>query len=259
MDKGFYSSDQISAEAKLKKYEEAIKKLSQGDPLQKTLKHMMIPWKLEASLWMKNPECLKKSLQITINMVHRNEQINIAAVCAGHQIIMCDNEMVNLNNQDYYLLVPMQGIETPFGVYERNGFGKDFQTIVENKWGKKLDKFPCKYVAQVYRRPLLANNVLQFWEELEQKGLFDFWDPKGGPVKWCRDHPNPHLPILRVFEIDRDLRSVIDYRKVPGFPPFLTGIGIRAKATPVLTDEEFEQQCNSLLDIFKKPKYKLQY
>lgn len=243
-------AEQKLAESILKEYEKRGTNIPQNDRRRKTIEHIMILMKLDARRWRKNPKC--RCRQITINNVHRNEQINIAALCAGHQVIMCDNEMTNVSN-DYYLLIPMQGIDTPFGEYKRNDFGEYFQDQAERKWGKKFEKFPRTYVAQVQRRPLLANNILRFWEELMDKGLFDLWDPKDGPVKWCQDHTNPHLPILRVFEIERDLASYIDFYK-PGNQPYLVEKEIRTKATPVLTDEEFEKQCNSLLEIFKKHK-----
>lgn len=236
-----------NADAMLTLYEKLISALPQGDPLQKSIKHIMVPWKLKARRWAKK----SRPRPIEIGMVHRNEQINIAAICAGHQILMCDNEMVD--KKEYYLLVPMKGIETLFGIYKRNDFGEQFQKIINREWGNDLEKFPCKYVAQVRRRPLLAKNIQEFWEELEREGLFDFWDPKGGPVKWCEDHLNPHLPILRVFEIDRDLRSFVDYYKTVTNPPFLIKSGIKALAIPVLTEEEFNQQFQRLWNIFQNP------
>lgn len=243
----FNISEESEADNKLKRYEELINKLPQGDPVQKFIKHMMIPWKLKARRWAKKSQ----PIPIEINEVHRNEQINIAAICAGHQITMCDNEMYNTyNTKEYYLLVPMKGIETPFGIYKRNDFGEGFQERSNNEWGKEFERFPCKYVVKVIRRPLVAINVQEFWEELVTEGLFDFWDPKGGPVKWCQDHPKPHIPILRAFEINKDLRPLIEYKKARGWPPYLTQTGIEALATPILTNEEFDPELQRLLVIF---------
>lgn len=244
------------ADSILSGLERIIKELPTNNATRNYLELLMIPWKLKARRWVNK----SKPRQIEINQVHRNEQINIVAVCAGHQILMCDNQMSE--KTEYYLLLPMKGIVTPLGkdknrVYERNERGAEFQKIITDEWGEELLHFPCRYVAQVQRRPLLAKSIQEFWEELENEGFFEFWDPKGGPVQWCKDHLYSHLPIMRVFEINRDLRGLVEYSDTFGKPPFLRETGIEALAIPVLTDEEFNQQFVRLWQIVQKPKYRL--
>lgn len=257
----FDTSEELKAEIELKKLEELIAILPQDIPLRKDFECQLIIWKVKAKRWRKKSE----KRVIKINGVHRNEQINIVALCAGHQIIMCDNEMKD--NNEYYLLIPMQGRTTPLGpnkdrIYLRNKFGLNFEEIIYNEWGKNLTKFPCRYVARVCPHPFLpvpTQYSLAFWEEIEREGFFDFWDPEGGPVLWHKDHhlTYPHVKILRVFEIDEDLRPLIEFSDGIGKRPYLSKEGIDALAVPVLTDEEFNPEYQRLLKIFQEPRYHL--
>ena len=250
MKENFNISEESKAEKQLKILEEEINKLPESSPGRKSLEILVIPLKIRARRWLKR----SKLKDIKINHIHRNEQINIVALCAGHQILMCDYEMNKPN--EYYLLDPMKGTETWYGEYTRNKLGKLFEVIIHNEWGKELEEFPRKFVAQVDCRLLVETKIQKFWEELVREELFEFWDPEGGPGKWCEDHPHPRIPILRVFEIDGDLHRSIHYH--PTKPPDLSQKGIQAKATPVLTNGEFALQLQRLWNICKKPEYKIQ-
>lgn len=261
MNENFNVSEESKAENKLQFYEEIIN-LLKDNPLRKDYELEMIPWKVKARRWIKK----SKPKPIKINDVHRNEQINIVALCAGHQIIMCDKEM---KENECYLLYPMKGIITPMGpkkdrIYTRNDYGKQFQKSInsDDMWGKTLETFPCRFVAQVYRRPpfhLWIEHSLEFWKQIEREGFFDFWDPEGGPLRWHQDHrlTHPHMPILRVFEIDRDLRDSTNQTDVIGKPLSFSEKGIVVNAVPVLTDEEFDIKYQRLLKIFAESRYHL--
>jgi hypothetical protein len=257
------NGEQASADARLQIYEKLIGQLPYRSSEQKFVQQMAILFKLKARPWLKESE--RRTITIKINEVHRNEQINIVAICAGHQILMCDREMHP--TREYYLLVPMKGITTPLGpdknrVYKRNYYGNEFQMLINSAglWGDKLESFPCRYVAQVFRRlvlPLEPEYSLKFWKEIEREGFFDFWDPQGGPIQWHKDHRLAHveLPILRVFELDQDLRPLVKYSDGFGHLPFLSEKGIEASAVPVLTDEEFNVESQRLLRITARYHY----
>jgi hypothetical protein len=262
MNEDFDTSEELKAEEELKRLEALINLLPQGHPSRKILEYEMIPWKVKARVWIKK----SKPRPIKINDVHRNEQINVVALCAGHQIMMCDKEM---KENECYLLVPMKGIITPMGPnrdrkYVRNEYGKQFQKRInsDDMWGETLETFPRIFVAQVYRRPLFSlwiKHSLEFWKQIETEGFFGFWDPEGGPVLWHQDHgfSHPYIPILRVFEIDRDLRDSINQTDVIGKPLLFSEKGIVVNGVPVLTDEEFDLKRQRLLKIFGDPRFHL--
>jgi hypothetical protein len=98
---------------------------------------------------------------------------------------------------------------------------------------------------------------LTFWQEIEREGFFDFWDPERGPMLWHKDHKlqYPHVKILRVFEIDQNLRSLIKPSASPGGRPYLIQHRIEAQAIPILSDEDFEAEYQRLLKILQRYHY----
>lgn len=245
-------------EEELKKLEASINTLLRSDPKRKEVEHQMIPLKLKARRWLNK----SKARHVEINEVHRNEQINIVAISAGHQILMCDDSM---KTNEYYLLVPMQGRKTLAGptknrIYKRNQFGLKFEEILYHEWSYDLAAFPCKYVAQTCHVPVLSVDIrysLTFWQEIEREGFFDFWNPKGGPMLWHEDHKlqYPHIKVLRVFEIDQDLRNQIKYSDGKGRIPYLDKKIIEALAVPILSDEDFELEYQRFLNILQRYHY----
>ncbi len=207
-------------------------------------------------------------IPIFVNQVHRNEQINIVALCAGHQIIVCENE---LNLGAYCLLLPMKGIKSPVKtetgtidrVYGRNNDGKNFQQLITNKWGNELDSFPCKYIAVVEKRLRLTSmieNIRKFWQEIQQEGLFDFWDIESGPVQWAKDRGcQVYVSILRVYEVDEDLRYKVEYMQGWGRPPYFNDSPIEVRAVPVLHEDEFTEKVQKVKKIYNNPKYKINW
>jgi hypothetical protein len=247
------------AEEELKRLEASINTLPPSDPARKEKEHQMIPLKLKARRWLNK----SKPRRIEINKVHRNEQINIVAISAGHQILMCDDEMND--EKEYYLLIPMKGKITPLGpnkdrIYERNQSGLKFEKIIYREWGEDLKNFPLRFVAQicdVHFPTVDTRYSLTFWQEIEREGFFDFWDPERGPMLWHKDHKlqYPHVKILRVFEIDQNLRSLIKPSASPGGRPYLIQHRIEAQAIPILSDEDFEAEYQRLLKILQRYHY----
>ncbi len=73
--------------------------------------------------------------EITVSDPHRNEQVNIAALCKGLQTILCSS----LSSSKYYALAPQKGDSYRF---ELSSEGEGYQYQIRRKYGSKLERFP---------------------------------------------------------------------------------------------------------------------
>jgi len=86
-----------------------------------------------------------------------------------------------------------------------------------SKIGKKLcqENFsvPYKYIAFPVRHYNIKNELL-FWKSICSGGLFDIWDPEGGPFKRffdpkiCKSDPSKYMILLlRIWEIEEQFMN----------------------------------------------------
>lgn len=182
-----------------------------------------------------NHEQALEEHEIFVSDVHRNEQVNITALCEGLQTILCSN----LTPRTYYALWPMVGDSVRFKL---NPDGEKYQWQGRNKYGERLDKFPRNYVASVYASARQFLNTVKLWEEMKAAGLFKYWDPEKGPFLFQNEAVTPEIQMLRVYKVDCDLNRHIKPNAGYRNAPLWTGGSVRCHGIPVLTDQQMEEQ-----------------
>jgi len=184
-------------------------------------------------------------INITVSDVRRNEQVNIVALSEGKQTILCSN----LTHCKFYALWPMVGDSTRFTLSKE---GEEYQTRNRRSWDPRLDTFPRKYIATVYAYSKVRNNTIKYWEDLKNSGLFIYWDPEKGPYKFYLTAKSSEIQMLRVYEVDEDLRPYIKPNAGYKNAPLWTGERFVCMAKPILSDKEMREQKGIFDNILKK-------
>jgi hypothetical protein len=181
--------------------------------------------------------------ELIVSDVHRNEQVNVAALCEGKQTILCQNL-----SRKVYALVPMVGTSASYKPSEE---GIYYQNKICGQYDSRLDSFPRIYVAKVYAEFVLYKNSVEFWQDMKGSGLFKYWDPTDGPFAFIESSRTKKVQMLRVFKADRDLSQFFipnkGYRNAPVWnkPP------VKVKCIPILSEKEMETQLDFLNLILK--------
>ncbi|MBI2850134.1 MAG: hypothetical protein HYX80_03720 [Chloroflexi bacterium] len=188
--------------------------------------------------------------EITVSDVHRNEQVNIVALCRGLQTILC----CALDFEKYYALVPQKGDSDK---YKLSLDGEAYQKQIRREYGSELERFPRIYVSRVYASVTLTNNTVKFWEDVKNADLFKYWDPEHGPYKWEK-RARPRVQMLRVFKVNCNLAPHIAQNDaVVKHPLFWIGDPVHCQVTPVLTDGEMNEHLekfNEVLKTYRNPR-----
>lgn len=199
------------------------------------------------------PKPVAESIKITVNNVHRNEQVNIVALSKGSQTILCIN-LNKFSHREYYAMWPAVGDTIQFELSEE---GETFQMQIRSEFrGKnhptRLDGFPITFAAKVYAYSKLPQNTIEFWEEMRNEGLFKYWNPEKGPYTFLKKAKKPEVAMLRVYKVDCDLKPHIlpnaGYRNEPKWKGGVMG----CQGRPVLTDLQMEAQLNKFNEILIK-------
>jgi hypothetical protein len=117
--------------------------------------------------------------------------------------------------------------------------------------GKEIDAknfdMPLKYIAALYSQYFIENKM-ELWEKICFNGLFDIWDPKGGPYKRFAQAaiskiPEFRIQLLRIYEIDHEFNFNNGELKHAGdiFDQLIPPIPEVNIIRPVITEEKFRE------------------
>ena len=98
----------------------------------------------------------------------------------------------------------------------------------------------------------MRNNTIKYWEDLKNSGLFIYWDPEKGPYKFYLTAKSSEIQMLRVYEVDEDLRPYIKPNAGYKNAPLWTGERFVCMAKPILSDKEMREQKGIFDNILKK-------
>jgi hypothetical protein len=186
-----------------------------------------------------------QQIDITVTDVHRNEQVNIVALCQELQTILCSE----LSSTKYYALVPQRGGSTDFTLSQE---GEEYQCLIRGGYGIHLELFPRIFIARLYARSFLTNNTVEFWADMKKAGLFRYWDPEKGPYAYYRGKSRKEVQMLRVYKVDYDLKPFIletnKYRHALEW----RGGNVSCHGAPVLDDNQMKQQLDKFNEILRK-------
>jgi hypothetical protein len=190
-----------------------------------------------------------EQINITVSDVHRNEQVNIVALCRGLQVILCSK----LFHRKYFALVPQKGGSA---FWDLNQEGEASQGRNHIEFGYNLERFPRIYVARVYAYVDLNNNSVEFWEDMLSAGLFKYWDPEKGPYAYCKNKWPKKVQMLRVYEVDYDFASnsnsnIVQTNKYRHALEW-RGNEVHCHGIPVLDDNQMEQQRATFDEVLQK-------
>jgi predicted type IV restriction endonuclease len=208
---------------------------------------LVIDWKHDIPPEIPQPQTPGIASNVSIHNVHRNEQVNIVALSRGKQTVLCSN----LKSGTYYVLLPTKaGPQNGKLRFELSPEGERFERQIHSEYGGSLDRYPLKYIAESYSSYNLRKNTLNFWVAMKNEGLFTLWDPENGPKKYF-DKTQGKIQILRVYEIDRDLKESVHL--IGNFhKPVFKGPPQTVHAKPLKTDDQMVAEDKKLKDILQR-------
>ncbi len=100
---------------------------------------------------------------------------------------------------------------------------------------------PNKYVA-IIEKVYPVRNELPFWDLVCSNGLFDIWDPEGGPLKRFTENQNEtaRIALLRIYESEETIPESEISREGDRQDKILREENVTLKK-PVIGDSEFEE------------------
>jgi hypothetical protein len=120
--------------------------------------------------------------------------------------------------------------------------GEDLHQQIIRKYGEKLSGFCMVFATKVYGYCQLSQNTVKFWQDMQNAGLFKYWDTEEGPYKWYRETVSPEVQMLRVYRADGNLKPYIKPNAGYRNAPIWIGGSVPCKGTPVLTDQAMKEQ-----------------
>ena len=196
--------------------------------------------------------------------IETDKRVNVYALWSGKQILLCKKRPVKtlINGEDWVGLWPTKSGESQMinrdlpkrsVDFALSDFGYKYFQNINNEYLKN------KYIANVKYYPI-DGTQLSLWQDLNDAEEFMLWDIELGPYKYFKSGKRKNfLAMYRVYEIDNEIKESdirIQNNILPRYKKlseeksqkFINNI---SNAKPVLSDSDFEERKNKILNIIE--------
>jgi hypothetical protein len=191
--------------------------------------------------------------KIKLQMALKDEKVNIYSLTRGgfngkfsHQIMLCkkSDQIDDWKTKEPLLLTP-KWLKPDF-IYSEQGY--KCEKAFENEFGEKPSGFPLKYVAYIKEIFKIKTTGVPVEICKEKNGVFNIWDPAGGPGKYWGSDPTGLIVLFRVYKVftpgDIDHKVLYeagsDKWKYRILGPLRSVLTVH-KEEPILNDREFKE------------------